>query len=57
MEPGGSMPHAQGLSNNPYPEPNQPKYSGQPFYLVSRIVSNSNSFQQSTLSEMPVHYN
>ena len=22
MEPGGSMPHAQGLSNNPYPEPN-----------------------------------
>ena len=25
MEPGGSMPHLQGLSNNPYPEPNQPK--------------------------------
>ena len=24
MEPGGSMPHSQGLSNNPYPEPNQP---------------------------------
>ena len=23
-EPGGSMPHSQGLSNNPYPEPNQP---------------------------------
>ena len=23
MEPGGSMPHSQGLSNNPYPEPNQ----------------------------------
>ena len=26
MEPGGSMPHSQGLSNNPYPEPNQPNY-------------------------------
>ena len=24
MEPGGSMPHSQGLSNNPYPELNQP---------------------------------
>jgi hypothetical protein len=26
MEPGGSMPRSQGLSNNPYPEPNQPNY-------------------------------
>ena len=26
MEPGGSMPHLQGLSNNPYPEPNHPNY-------------------------------
>ena len=26
MEPGGSMPHSQGLSNNPYPELNQPNY-------------------------------
>ena len=24
MEPGGSMPHSQGLSNNPYLDPNQP---------------------------------
>ena len=24
MEPGGSMMYSQGLSNNPYPEPNQP---------------------------------
>ena len=24
MEPGGSMPHLQGLSNNFYPEPNNP---------------------------------
>ena len=23
---GGSMPHSQGLSNNSYPEPNQPNY-------------------------------
>ena len=27
MESGGSMPHSQGLTNNPYPEPNQPKSS------------------------------
>ena len=27
MEPGGSMPHSQGLSNNSYPEPNQPNYN------------------------------
>jgi len=26
MEPGRSMPHLKGLSNNPYPEPNQPNY-------------------------------
>ena len=26
MEPGGSMPHSQGLTNNFYPEPNQPDY-------------------------------
>ena len=26
MEPGGSMPHSQGLSNNSHPEPNQPNY-------------------------------
>ena len=24
MEPGGSMPHSQWLSDNSYPEPNQP---------------------------------
>ena len=26
MEPRSSMPHSQGLSNNPYPEPNQANY-------------------------------
>ena len=26
MKPGGSMPHSQGLSNNPYPEPNQNQF-------------------------------
>ena len=26
MEPEGSMPYSQVLSNNPYPEPNQPNY-------------------------------
>ena len=34
MEPGGSMPHLKGLSNNPYPEPNQPNY--QHWYFSSR---------------------
>ena len=27
MKTGDSMPHSQGLSNNPYPEPNQPNSS------------------------------
>ena len=27
IEPGGFMPHSQGLSNNPYLEPNQPNSS------------------------------
>jgi hypothetical protein len=27
MEPGVSMPHSQGLFNNPYPESNQPNSS------------------------------
>ena len=27
VEPGGSIPYSQGLSNNPYPEPNQPNSS------------------------------
>ena len=26
MEPGGSMPHSQELSNNPYTEPNQTQF-------------------------------
>ena len=26
MEPGGTMPHSQGLSNNPYHAPNKPKF-------------------------------
>ena len=26
MEPGGYMPHSQELSNNSYPEPDQPNY-------------------------------
>ena len=27
MEPGVSVPHSQGLSNNPFPEPKQPNSS------------------------------
>ena len=36
MEPGGSMPHSQGLSNNSYPEPNQPNYPH--WYISSRYI-------------------
>ena len=35
MEPGGAMPHSPGLSNNPYPEPNQPNSPHQ----VERVYS------------------
>ena len=34
MEPVGSMPHSQGLSNNSYPEPNQ----GNIFYTQIKIL-------------------
>ena len=35
MEPGGSMPHSQGLSSNSYPEPNQPNTSYWYLFLPS----------------------
>ena len=40
MEPGGSMPHSQGLSNKPYPEPNQtnPHIDTYLFKVHSNIV-------------------
>ena len=38
MEPGGSMPHSKGLSNNPYPEPNQPNYPHWYLYLQGPIL-------------------
>ena len=34
MEPGGSMPHSQGFSNNPYPEPNRPSSSYLNLFLL-----------------------
>ena len=37
MESGGSMPHSQGLSNNPYPEPKQPNYPH--WYLSFQLSS------------------
>jgi hypothetical protein len=37
MEPGGSMPHSQGLSNTSYPEPNQPNY---PHVLILKSAVN-----------------
>ena len=32
MEPEGSMPHSQGLSNNPYPEPKLGRRKGWVIY-------------------------
>ena len=40
MEPGGSMPHSQGLSSNPYPDPNQPN-SSIPISLRSILILSS----------------
>ena len=40
MEPGGSMPHSHGLSNNPYPEPNQPNSS----YFLTNKNKTANEF-------------
>ena len=39
MEPGDSMPHSEGLSNNPYPEPNQSNLL--PIYLRSILILSS----------------
>ena len=39
MEPGGSIPHLQGLSNNSYPEPNQ---SNSPHWYLSLHVDDEN---------------
>ena len=38
MEPGGSIPHSQGLSNNSYPEPNQPNFPH--WYLLFKVHCN-----------------
>ena len=38
MEPGGSMPHSQGLSNNSFPEPNQ--LNSPHLYYLFKVHSN-----------------
>jgi hypothetical protein len=38
MKFGSSMPHPQGPSNNPYPEPSQPN----PSYIISILTMSSN---------------
>ena len=43
MEPRDSMPHSQGLSNNPYPESNHPiPHIDTYFFKVIRILSPNN---------------
>ena len=41
MEPGGLMPHSQGLSNIPYPDPNQPNSSYICYIFVISVSSSS----------------
>ena len=42
MEPGRSMPHSQGLSNNPNPEANQPQFPALiPIYSRSILILSS----------------
>ena len=38
MEPGGPMSHSQGLSNNPYPEPNYPVTRIDTYLLITGII-------------------
>ena len=48
MKAGGSVPHSQGLSNNPYPAPNQ---------LNSSYLSNIHSLTFLFLATLPAHFN
>ena len=41
MEPADRMPHLQGLSNNPYPQPNQSNSSYIPISLISILILSS----------------
>ena len=41
MEPGGTMPHSKELSNNPYPEPDQPIPVLVPIYLRFILILSS----------------
>ena len=49
-EPGGSMPHSQGFSNNSYPEPNKPNYPN--WYRILKALLPS-----SILVTCPAHLN
>ena len=48
MEPGGSMPHSQGFSNNSYPEPNQPNSH----VVRNEDIRNSHSFNLQTYEKI-----
>ena len=51
MKPGGAVPLSQGLSNNPYPEPNQPNSSYCYFFLMNANVRN-----WPTIIDLPIFY-
>jgi hypothetical protein len=42
------MPHPQGLSNNPYPEQNQPESNGIRYNSTVTMINHSYSFLQQT---------
>ena len=46
MELGGSKSHSQGLSINPYPEPNQPNSSFYTFFYLRSILILSSHLSQ-----------
>ena len=55
MEPGGSMAHSQGLSNNAYPEQNQPSFSELiPISLRSILILSSHLRLDLTKGIFPV---
>jgi hypothetical protein len=55
MEPGGSMQHSQGLSNNPYPELYQPKLSALiPVFSRSILILSSHQRLDLPIGLFPV---
>ena len=55
MKPGGSIPHSQRLTNNPYPEPNQPNSTHWYLSLSTNTKTNNNNDDNNNNNNM-VYY-